>query len=35
MNANTISAYVAPQEDPDLDKTQPGYVGISEETPEA
>lgn len=33
MDVNTISAYVAPQEDPDLDKTQPGYVGISEETP--
>jgi hypothetical protein len=35
MDVNTISAYVAPQEDPSLDKTQPGYVGISEETPEA
>ena len=35
MNVNTISAYVVPQEDPDLDRTQPGYVGISEETPEA
>ena len=33
INVNTISAYVGPQEDPDRDITQPGYVGISEETP--
>jgi hypothetical protein len=33
IDTNTISSYVGPQEDPDLDRTQPGYVGISEETP--
>ena len=33
IDVNTISPYVGPQEDPNLDRTQPGYVGISEETP--
>jgi hypothetical protein len=28
IDENTISAYQAPQEDLDLDRTQPGYVGL-------
>ena len=28
INENQISAYQAPQEAADLDRTQPGYVGL-------
>jgi hypothetical protein len=28
INENVISDYQSPQEDADLDRTQPGYVGL-------
>lgn len=31
IDLNTISAYVAPKDDPNGDKTHPGYVGPSAE----